>query len=160
MFLRPFRVHQAHAKWLINTIRVSPITHQTLFPSFKMATTTAQSVAFATIDLSAYDAEQSRLMDERCIVVDEQDNAIGALDKKTCTCYCTLLRPTLPKHQQAISWRTSGRVSCIAHSQRLSSVLPTANSCCSSVRRRKLHSLICGQTRAAHTHSTTLRKKR
>lgn len=47
------------------------------------ATTTAQA-AFATIDLSGYDAEQSRLMDERCIVVDEQDRAIGALDKKTC----------------------------------------------------------------------------
>jgi len=54
-----------------------------------MAATTAQSAqaAFATIDLSGYDAEQSRLMDERCIVVDEQDNAIGALDKKTCTRY-------------------------------------------------------------------------
>jgi isopentenyl-diphosphate delta-isomerase len=49
-------------------------------------TTTASSAsaAFATIDLSGYDAEQSRLMDERCIVVDEQDRPIGALDKKTC----------------------------------------------------------------------------
>jgi hypothetical protein len=51
-------------------------------------TTTTQSAqaAFATIDLSGYDAEQSRLMDERCIVVDEQDRPIGALDKKTCMC--------------------------------------------------------------------------
>jgi isopentenyl-diphosphate delta-isomerase len=49
------------------------------------ATTTASAqAAFATIDLSGYDAEQSRLMDERCIIVDEQDRAIGALDKKTC----------------------------------------------------------------------------
>ena len=40
--------------------------------------------ALATIDLSQYDPEQSRLMDERCILVDEQDNAIGAMDKKTC----------------------------------------------------------------------------
>ena len=89
MFLRPFR---APAKWPINTIRVLPLTLYTLLPSFHMATTTAQSAqsAFATIDLSGYDAEQSRLMDERCIVVDEQDNAIGALDKKTCTCYCAL----------------------------------------------------------------------
>ncbi|EIN13764.1 Isopentenyldiphosphate isomerase [Punctularia strigosozonata HHB-11173 SS5] len=38
----------------------------------------------ATIDLSGYDAEQSRLMDERCILVDEQDRPIGAADKKTC----------------------------------------------------------------------------
>lgn len=48
-------------------------------------TTTTAQAAFATIDLSGYDAEQSRLMDERCIVVDEQDCPIGALDKKTCT---------------------------------------------------------------------------
>jgi isopentenyl-diphosphate delta-isomerase len=55
-------------------------------------TTTASSAsaAFATIDLSGYDAEQSRLMDERCIVVDEQDRPIGALDKKTCMRKCTL----------------------------------------------------------------------
>src|ERR1700735_2856374 len=116
----------------INTIRNLRRSHFILFPSYKMAPTPAQpaQAAFATIDLSGYDAEQSRLMDERCIVVDEQDNAIGALDKKTCMCYCTLLRPVLPKHEQAISWRTSGRVSYIAHSQHLSSVLLTANSCC------------------------------
>lgn len=52
-------------------------------------TTTATKVspalsALADIDLSGYDAEQSRLMDERCILVDEEDNAIGAADKKTC----------------------------------------------------------------------------
>lgn len=49
-----------------------------------MATEAAQSNEFATIDLSEYDPEQSKLMDERCIVVDENDRAIGALDKKTC----------------------------------------------------------------------------
>lgn len=50
------------------------------------STTTAASAAnaFASIDLSGYDKEQARLMDERCIVVDEDDRAIGALDKKTC----------------------------------------------------------------------------
>ena len=52
-------------------------------------TTTATKVspalsALADIDLSGYDAEQSRLMDERCILVDEEDSAIGAADKKTC----------------------------------------------------------------------------
>jgi hypothetical protein len=163
MLLRAFRVQQALAKWPINlnTVRIvpRPVTHHPLLYSFNMATITTQS-AFATIDLSAYDAEQSRLMDERCIVVDEQDNVIGALDKKTCTCYCTLLRLVLPKHQQVISWRTLERDCYIARSQHLSSALPTANSCCSSVRRRKSHSLICGQIHAAHTRSTTLRKKR
>lgn len=44
----------------------------------------AAQAALASIDLSSYDPEQSRLMDERCILVDEQDNAIGAVDKKTC----------------------------------------------------------------------------
>lgn len=45
---------------------------------------TAAKAYLASIDLSGYDAEQSRLMAERCILVDEQDNAIGAVDKKTC----------------------------------------------------------------------------
>lgn len=45
----------------------------------------AARAALSTIDLESYDPEQSRLMDERCILVDEQDNAIGAADKKTCT---------------------------------------------------------------------------
>ncbi|KAJ7293564.1 NUDIX hydrolase domain-like protein [Mycena rebaudengoi] len=44
----------------------------------------AANAALASIDLANYDPEQSRLMDERCILVDEQDNAIGAMDKKTC----------------------------------------------------------------------------
>lgn len=44
----------------------------------------AAKITLASIDLSGYDPEQSRLMDERCILVDEDDNAIGAMDKKTC----------------------------------------------------------------------------
>jgi len=38
----------------------------------------------ASIDLSGYDPEQSKLMDERCILVDEEDRAYGCADKKTC----------------------------------------------------------------------------
>lgn len=72
----------------INTTRLRPysVTLQSFSPILiQMATATnSAQAAFATIDLSGYDAEQSRLMDERCIVVDEQDRAIGALDKKTC----------------------------------------------------------------------------
>ena len=44
----------------------------------------ASRAVLSTIDLSKYDPEQSRLMDERCILVDEEDNALGAADKKTC----------------------------------------------------------------------------
>lgn len=47
----------------------------------------------ATIDLSAYDPEQSKLMEERCILVDAQDRAYGAGDKKTCACPNVLLIP-------------------------------------------------------------------
>ncbi len=75
----------------INTSRLRPYSiplHSISPILIQMATATTTSTsaqaAFATIDLSGYDAEQSRLMDERCIVVDEQDRAIGALDKKTC----------------------------------------------------------------------------
>jgi len=49
-----------------------------------VASSTAHQGKLASIDLSEYDPEQSKLMDERCIVVDENDVAIGALDKKTC----------------------------------------------------------------------------
>ncbi|KAF8575350.1 Isopentenyldiphosphate isomerase [Ramaria rubella] len=49
-----------------------------------LATKPAHLAHLASIDLSSYDAEQSRLMDERCILVDEQDRAWGAADKKTC----------------------------------------------------------------------------
>lgn len=45
----------------------------------------ASRTILASIDLSKYDPEQSRLMDERCILVDENDRALGAADKKTCT---------------------------------------------------------------------------
>ena len=45
----------------------------------------AAQATLSSIDLQNYDPEQSRLMDERCILVDEQDNAIGTADKKTCT---------------------------------------------------------------------------
>lgn len=48
----------------------------------------AARAALASIDLTNYDPEQSRLMDEKCILVDEQDNAIGAMDKKTCESMC------------------------------------------------------------------------
>lgn len=49
----------------------------------------AAQAALASVDLSNYDPEQSRLMDEKCILVDEEDNAIGAMDKKTCQCFHT-----------------------------------------------------------------------
>lgn len=39
-----------------------------------------------TSELDGHDAEQIRLMDEVCIVLDENDQAIGTASKKICTC--------------------------------------------------------------------------
>jgi hypothetical protein len=44
----------------------------------------AAAIAMATIDLSSYDAEQAKLMKERCILVNEKDESLGAVDKKDC----------------------------------------------------------------------------
>lgn len=61
-------------------------------------TTTAQPITadamlrlFPDIDttsgaLSGHDEEQIRLMDEVCIVLDENDGIIGNASKKICTC--------------------------------------------------------------------------
>ena len=58
-----------------------------------MASKTVLSAAdLATINLVGYDPEQSRLMDERCILVDDQDRPIGAADKKTCMYYFCLIK--------------------------------------------------------------------
>ncbi len=52
----------------------------------------ASRAVLQSIDLSGtYDPEQTRLMDERCILVDEDDRALGAADKKTCA-------PPSPSH--------------------------------------------------------------
>ena len=36
------------------------------------------------VELAGYDEEQIRLMDEVCIVLDENDQPIGSASKKTC----------------------------------------------------------------------------
>jgi len=43
------------------------------------------TIPMATVDLSNYNSEQARLMKERCILVNENDDALGAIDKKDCT---------------------------------------------------------------------------
>lgn len=46
-------------------------------------------------DLKEYDEEQARLMAEMCILVDENDNRIGADTKKTCMYYSLFLHLVL-----------------------------------------------------------------
>jgi len=83
---RTIRFGQISSSYLCDRIPFLP----SVLPRARMASTTAADAsatgAFVSIDLKGYDQEQARLMDERCIVVDENDRAIGALDKKTCLC--------------------------------------------------------------------------
>ncbi|KAJ8083982.1 isopentenyl-diphosphate delta-isomerase idi1 [Marasmius tenuissimus] len=44
----------------------------------------AAKAVLTSINLDGYDPVQSKLMEERCILVDEDDNSLGAADKKTC----------------------------------------------------------------------------
>ena len=60
------------------------IPYQANYSTMSSPAVRAAQAALASVDLSSYDPEQSKLMDERCILVDEEDNAIGAMDKKTC----------------------------------------------------------------------------
>lgn len=50
------------------------------------ATKTVTGALQADVDLEAYDEEQVRLMEERCILVDDQDVAYGEGSKKRCEC--------------------------------------------------------------------------
>lgn len=62
-----------------------------------------------TSELDGHDAEQIRLMDEVCIVLDENDEAIGTASKKICTydpidrrAWSVLARRPTDKRHQAI----------------------------------------------------------
>lgn len=64
----------------------------------------------STSELDGHDAEQIRLMDEVCIVLDNNDQAIGTASKKICTQSSTTIQVFLcpPAHRltssaQAIS---------------------------------------------------------
>lgn len=59
-----------------------------LFPDIDTTTSTDNS-------LEGYDEEQIRLMDEVCIVLDENDYPIGNASKKVCTLPLCALTPPL-----------------------------------------------------------------
>jgi hypothetical protein len=123
----------------------------------------AAQAALASVDLSSYDPEQSKLMDEKCILVDEDDNAIGAMDKKTCK---QLLQPLFLKvhnfvsNHKVILWKISTKACFIVHSQHLCSDLLTVICSCSKEHRRKSHFLICGPTPVALILSPTLNSRK
>lgn len=60
------------------TVVETPITAETILRLFPDIDTTSTS------ELDGHDEEQIRLMDEVCIVLDENDEAIGTASKKIC----------------------------------------------------------------------------
>jgi isopentenyl-diphosphate delta-isomerase len=59
-----------------------------LFPEVNTAIIGAARSNASHTDLEGYDEEQIRLMDEVCIVLDENDLPIGSASKKACKCTC------------------------------------------------------------------------
>ena len=57
-----------------------------LFPDVDTHLATSHRVSTSDNDLQGYDEEQIRLMEEVCIVLDENDVPIGSASKKVCTC--------------------------------------------------------------------------
>lgn len=55
-----------------------------LFPQINTDLATSTQSATQDHDLDGYDEEQIRLMDEVCIVLDENDKPIGSASKKIC----------------------------------------------------------------------------
>lgn len=68
--------------------QVEPITAQSILRLFPDIDTNSA-------ELDGHDAEQIRLMDEVCIVLDENDKPIGNFSKKICKCYVVLCEPQL-----------------------------------------------------------------
>ena len=62
-----------------------------LFPDVDTHLATSHRVPAIDSDLQGYDEEQIRLMEEVCIVLDENDVPIGSASKKVCMCDANLL---------------------------------------------------------------------
>ena len=71
--------------------RITADNVNTLFPEVdtslarEVYPSAATSSAGRSTELEGYDEEQVRLMDEVCIVLDDDDKPIGSASKKTCT---------------------------------------------------------------------------
>ncbi|KAF3901477.1 hypothetical protein ABW20_dc0100280 [Dactylellina cionopaga] len=72
---------QTAASQPVGTLRITAENIRQLFPEIN--TSLADSVSQSP-ELAGYDAEQVRLMEEVCIVLDEDDKPIGSASKKTC----------------------------------------------------------------------------
>lgn len=66
------------------TVNADNILH--LFPDVNTSLASSHSVPTSDAELTGYDEEQIRLMEEVCIVLDPEDNPIGSASKKVCQC--------------------------------------------------------------------------
>ena len=64
-----------------------------LFPDVEEHLASSHKVPTSDDDLQGYDEEQIRLMDDVCIVLDENDMPIGSASKKVCTYTVNLSSP-------------------------------------------------------------------
>ena len=64
-----------------------------LFPDVDTHLATSHKVPTSDNDLQGYDEEQIRLMEEVCIVLNENDVPIGSASKKVCACMVDLFPP-------------------------------------------------------------------
>ena len=70
------------------TIQTQTITAENvirLFPDVNTSLANSHKTPTNDSDLQGYDDEQIRLMEEVCIVLDNDDNPIGSASKKVCT---------------------------------------------------------------------------
>lgn len=74
------------------TTQTQAVTAQNVLRLFPDVETVNSSHTPATAggELQGYDAEQVRLMEEMCIVLDDDDKPIGRATKKVCMCPCTI----------------------------------------------------------------------
>ncbi|KAK6544555.1 isopentenyl-diphosphate delta-isomerase idi1 [Orbilia ellipsospora] len=91
----------------LGTLRITAENMQRLFPEIN--TSLRESVANSS-ELEGYDEEQVRLMDEVCIVLDEDDKPIGSASKKTCHLMANIDKGLLHRAFSVFLFDSEGRL--------------------------------------------------
>jgi hypothetical protein len=107
-----------------------------LFPEVVVPTIGTGQSASNDADMEGYDEEQIRLMDEVCIVLDENDLPIATGSKKLCMYFVFALAKTNSNVVKVISWRTSIKDSSTGHSLSSSSIRRIGCFCSNERRKR------------------------
>ncbi|KAF3935486.1 hypothetical protein ABW19_dt0200091 [Dactylella cylindrospora] len=91
----------------VGTIRITADNMLELFPEID---TSLQVSATQSSELEGYDEEQVRLMDEVCIVLDEDDKPIGSASKKICHLMANIDRGLLHRAFSVFLFDPEGRL--------------------------------------------------